>query len=437
MEFITGVSSFLLSAADLISQEWQNAIPQLNLIAKLVQWLHSWVGSYGWAVVIFTVFLKLITLPVDIWQRMSTKKNAEKMKSMQKQVEKIEKQYANDQKRLNDEKQKLYKKQGYGAFKTCLPMIITMAIFMIMFTGLNSYSAYINVHNYALLEGVYLEAYYGSLEEGLDQEVIDRALQAGQEAYTVTLTNPNKTEEDALAAQIKAYRDILDDEALEEYEEELSAKQAGKGAVESFYKGEKEIYNEEGKLLKVKENFLWIKNIWRPDTWESIMADFDSFESGGMGLKAVENTGFLRQKNYDAVRNAVLEADPGYFAKVNEDGSMALKSDGKLDSGWNGILILPVLAMALAFLSSFLTQKQNKGAAPSDPTQQSQKTMMFLMPVMMGVFGFMYTSAFAVYLVSNSLLTLLINLFTNAPINRAVEQKVTEEENKNKASYMR
>ncbi len=393
MEFITGISSFLLSFAAEISKDWQAAIPQLNVIAKLVQWLHSWVGDYGWAVIIFTVFLKVITLPADIWQKVSTKKNAEKMKAMQKQLDKLDKQYANDQRRLNDEKQKLYKKQGYSAFSSCLPMIITIAIFMIMFTGLNSYSAYINVRNYAWLEAVYLEA-----------------------------------AEDSLGGKTQS-------EATEE--EKAAAIEAGKEAVKLFYNGELSVYDQEGNPVKVKESFLWIKNIWRPDTWENIMADAGKFQSGGTGLKAVTNDNFDPQL-YNTIRNAVLEADPGYFAKYNDDGSLALNSDGTPQrSGWNGLLVLPIVAMGLAFLSSLIAQKQNKGVSASDPSQQSQKTMMFIMPIMSGVFGFIYTSAFAVYLVSNSLLTLVATLLTNAPINKAVEKSVSQEEDKSKASYMR
>lgn len=397
MEFITGVSSFLLSfAANSVEKVGDWTMPALNIIAQLVKWLHSWVGDYGWAVVIFTVFLKLITLPADIWQKVSTKKNAEKMKSMQKQIDKLDKQYASDQKRLNDEKQKLYKKQGYSAFSSCLPMIITVAIFMIMFTGLNSYSAYINVHNYAWLETVYMEA----AEESLGDK------------------DPNEATGEEIAAAIEA----------------------GKEAVRLFYNGELAVYDQEGNLVKVKESFLWIKNIWRPDSWENIMAKDKTFISGGMGLKALdeENKQLLDEGRYNDIRNAVLEADPGYFAKTNDDGTLVLNSDGTpQNSGWNGLLILPVVATLLAFLSSFLTQKQNKGTASVDPAQQSQKTMMFIMPLISGVFGIMYTSAFAVYLVSNSLLTLVTTLLTNAPVNKAVEKSVAQEEDKSKASYMR
>ena len=48
---------------------------------------------------------------------------------------------------------------------------------------------------------------------------------------------------------------------------------------------------------------------------------------------------------------------------------------------------------------------------------QTQKMMMWMMPIMMAVFAFMYTAAFSVYIIVSSLVsigsTLLINLYTD------------------------
>lgn len=47
-----------------------------TFVGWLVKGLLDAVGNYGWAVVLFTVILKIITLPLDFWQRFSMKKNA-------------------------------------------------------------------------------------------------------------------------------------------------------------------------------------------------------------------------------------------------------------------------------------------------------------------------------------------------------------------------
>ena len=44
-------------------------VPDLNWVGKLVEGLYGAIGNYGWTVVLFTVILKVITLPLDFWQR--------------------------------------------------------------------------------------------------------------------------------------------------------------------------------------------------------------------------------------------------------------------------------------------------------------------------------------------------------------------------------
>ena len=51
----------------------ENGTGNLNTIGKLVKIMHEWIGSYGWTVVVFTVALKVVMIPFDIWQRSSTK----------------------------------------------------------------------------------------------------------------------------------------------------------------------------------------------------------------------------------------------------------------------------------------------------------------------------------------------------------------------------
>lgn len=121
---------------DIISQ----IAPELNhIIGQLVQWIHSLVPSYGLAVILFTVFLKIITLPMDYWQRYSMRKNMLLQKKLKPFTDQIDRKYAVDpsdskyqenQRIAASEKQALYKKYGYSLSAGCLPMIIMMAIFL-------------------------------------------------------------------------------------------------------------------------------------------------------------------------------------------------------------------------------------------------------------------------------------------------------------------
>ena len=54
----------------------------LGVVGKLVRLMHGWIGNYGWTVVVFTVFLKIIMLPLDFWQRYSSRKSTAKMQRL-------------------------------------------------------------------------------------------------------------------------------------------------------------------------------------------------------------------------------------------------------------------------------------------------------------------------------------------------------------------
>ena len=85
-------------------------------------------------------------------------------------------------------------------------------------------------------------------------------------------------------------------------------------------------------------------------------------------------------------------------------------------------------AVHLSFLSTFISnktsKKKNEEEQQLDPNaaaaQSSNKVMMFVMPVIMGVFGFVYTATFALYMVCSSLLSILFTLAMNPIIDRRI-----------------
>ena len=107
---VTLVSCSPSQAVDFFEYSTNNLGP----VGNLVRLMHRWIGSYGWTVVVFTLFLKIIMLPIDFWQRFSSRKSTLKMQRIQPILEGIDKRYGANTQRANEEKQKLYKKQGYS-----------------------------------------------------------------------------------------------------------------------------------------------------------------------------------------------------------------------------------------------------------------------------------------------------------------------------------
>ena len=65
----------------------------LNWIAQLIRWMINGIGIVGVGIIVFSLCLKFIVLPFDVYQRISMRKQNQKMKDQQERMEKLQKQY--------------------------------------------------------------------------------------------------------------------------------------------------------------------------------------------------------------------------------------------------------------------------------------------------------------------------------------------------------
>lgn len=82
------------------------------------------VHSYGWALILFIILTRVIILPLSIKQQKSTAR----MAAFQPKLQKIQKQFAKDKNRLNEETMKLYEEEGINPMSGCLPMAVQMIL---------------------------------------------------------------------------------------------------------------------------------------------------------------------------------------------------------------------------------------------------------------------------------------------------------------------
>ncbi len=111
----------------------------LNWIGQLIRILIEGIGIVGVGIIVFTLILKSIVLPLDIYSRIKGKKQALIMERMRPQMEKLQKQYANDKQMYNQKVMELQKKSGYSMFGACLPMIVSLVIFIVVFNAFSTY----------------------------------------------------------------------------------------------------------------------------------------------------------------------------------------------------------------------------------------------------------------------------------------------------------
>ena len=100
--------------------------------AWLVRLLYTLTGSYGMAIILFTLVVKLIMLPFQ----MKSKKSMMRMSRMNGKIQEIQKKYANNQAKMQEEMQKLYTEEGINPMSGCLwsflPLPILLALYSLM-----------------------------------------------------------------------------------------------------------------------------------------------------------------------------------------------------------------------------------------------------------------------------------------------------------------
>lgn len=86
-----------------------------------IMWLlYQITHNYAWSIVFFTLITKILLFPLSVKQQKSTAA----MTAFQPKLEKLKKQYANNQQKLQEEQMKLYAEEGINPMSSCLPLLI-------------------------------------------------------------------------------------------------------------------------------------------------------------------------------------------------------------------------------------------------------------------------------------------------------------------------
>ncbi|MEG0780242.1 MAG: YidC/Oxa1 family membrane protein insertase [Oscillospiraceae bacterium] len=100
--------------------------------AALLRLFYTLTGSYGFALILFTLVIKLILLPFQ----MKSKKGMMRMSKMSGRMQELQKQYKNNQQKYAEEVNKMYAEEGVNPMGGCLwsflPMPILIALYSII-----------------------------------------------------------------------------------------------------------------------------------------------------------------------------------------------------------------------------------------------------------------------------------------------------------------
>ena len=412
----------------------------LNWIGVIVRWIISGFGVVGVGIIVFSLLLKILVLPVDVYQRIAMRKQNVKMEEQKERMEKLQKQYANNEQLYNEKLMEMYKENGISMFSSCLPMILSIVIFMGAIGGFNAYSQYSNIQNYNLMVNAYnakIESYAPDLETATlaveDGKII---VTGGADDYIYYSVSAEGYTTSSDSAAVKAYIQsattktyFVDAEKAKSIEAVKTAIDAGEtpeNAAYNYFVGEAQnavvaVYDS-----TVSENtkFLWIKNVWATDAAHvHPVLTYQEFQ-----------TTSSREK-FDVNGELVSYADIG-----TKTGTSVYTEDaynlitGKLTAqkqSANGYYILVALSIATILLQQFITMRsqkaQNKYSTVDGQGASQQKTMMIMMTAMFAYFAFMYSSAFSLYMIVSNLFSLASTLIINKVVDVTMAKKSAAE----------
>ena len=303
-----------------------------SLLLTLIKALHSIINNYALTIIVFTILIKLVVMPLNLKSRRSTMR----MSSLAPKQKALQEKYKDDQEKLNQKLQELYRKEGVNPMGSCLPMLISMVILFAMFYALRTFA---------------------------NEQLVSQFL--------------------------------------------------------TFY------HNPEIDPHTLVEPFLWIKNLWMPDSpfatympdVQSLrMVDFKVWNDVSAKLVAAgtipEVLNFANANDLASYITQVVTpfvssgAYAPYIAPVVGLGNLSILGIIRFSiyQEGNGWFLLPILSVVSQIFMQKLTMKNTQ----MDPSQESsQKMMIYVMTFMSLYFCASYNSAFALYWVVSNIYAII------------------------------
>ena len=358
-----------------------------NLWVTLINWIKSSVGNLGWTIILVTVFIKLVTTPLDFWVKFNTKKQTLIQQKCSPQVAKLQKKFGNDRQTLQVQSQALYKREGLDMRSGCIVMLIntilSFVIFITFYNDLRKVSAYEAIHQYEQIETTYYSEFIGA-----------------------STSDEFETKEDVIS-WYATYNEMPEGDAkLAEYNRVKPAIEKAEAAATDFWKNNKS-----------RSSWLWVQNIWVADSTAKAFPTYNGLVS------IAKNTGYTPY-----VKDNIVEADYDRIAVVISDNAPRQN---------NGYFILPIIAGVVTFLSQYITElhtrlknkKANKIAKDANPTATSTlKVMKIVMPAIMVVFTLSTSASFGLYILASNVATMAFGEITTFIIDLMTKKKRLEVE---------
>ncbi len=105
----------------------------VTIIAKPLFWLlekiHSYVGNWGWAIVLLTLLIKAVFFPLSA----ASYKSMARMKAITPRMQALRERFKGDPQKMNAALMELYKTEKVNPFGGCLPVVVQIPVFISLY----------------------------------------------------------------------------------------------------------------------------------------------------------------------------------------------------------------------------------------------------------------------------------------------------------------
>ena len=334
------------------------------------------------------------------------------MEKMRPQMEKLQKQYANDKNIYSQKVMELQKQNGYSPLSACLPMIVSLVIFIVVMGAFSTYSNFAIITTYNNM----VEEYNASVEVYVSNDVND----TDNKHFLVGENGSYKVDFGKFVEFYSTEKGFNSEQKAEFVESFNNSKEADKFIKVSEYvqinarRKAAEYYYENNKV----NEFGWIGNVWYPDSMlNKVVPNYTKFKSSiARASNGLDTASY--EESYNEVTYFLTHADPD-----NPD-----ISEKKLPANtFNGYFVLIVLAIGLMFLQQFIMSRSQKAAnelsSVDGSAAKTNKWIMIMMPIMYGVFSFFYSAAFSTYMIISTVYGLVSTLIINKIVSVRFDKK--------------
>jgi len=101
-------------------------------VIRLLNWMYKYTGNYGWAIILFTILMRILLFPLMRKQYHSMAR----IQQIQPRLKRIQAKYKDNKEEMQKQTLEIYRKEKVNPMSGCLPMVIQLPIIVVIWRAL-------------------------------------------------------------------------------------------------------------------------------------------------------------------------------------------------------------------------------------------------------------------------------------------------------------